>query len=99
MLLIFLSTDPQMLPSIFLIVPFVLIFLALFACTVSLLGLYGDISKPKRIRVGLVGASVPAILLILQSLGQLTIRDVLAVFVLFGVVYFYLSRLSVRAAN
>lgn len=82
-----------------LIAPFVLIFVALLACIVAVLGTYEGISRSKRVRAGLVIASIPVILLVLQSLGQLTVRDVLAVFVLFGVVYFYLSRLNMRVTN
>ena len=99
LLSILLLTDPQMLPSVILIAPFVLIFVALLACIIAVLGLYGDMPWRRKLRVGLAGAFIPVILLILQSLGQLTIRDVLAVFILFGVVYFYLSKLHMRATG
>lgn len=99
LLLIFLSTDPKELPSVILISPFVLIFVALLAGIVTLLGLYGSLSSPRKLKVGLVGAAIPVILLVLQSLGQLTVRDVLAIFVLFGVTYFYISKLSIRSAS
>jgi len=99
LLSILLLTDPQMLPSVILIAPFVLIFVALLACIIAVLGLYGDMPWRRKLRVGLAGAFIPVILLILQSLGQLTFRDVLAVFILFGVVYFYLSKLHMRATG
>ena len=99
LLLILLWTDPQELPSIILILPFVLIFIALLAGIVTVLGLYGGLSGPRKLKVGLIGAAIPVIMLILQSLGQLTVRDVLAIFVLFGIAYFYISRFSVQPAN
>ena len=42
------------------------------------------------------GTVLPVLLLALQSLGQLTVRDVVTLVVLFVVAHFYVSRLSNR---
>jgi hypothetical protein len=97
LLLLLLTTDPQKLPSIALVVPFVLLFISLASGFGFLVGLFG-VSKKSRLRFGLLAGAVPVILLVLGSLGQLTLRDVLVILALFVVAYFYMSRLGVRSA-
>ena len=98
LLLLLLSTDPQGLPSVVLVAPFILLFIAVSAAVSHALNTYG-LFKQKRLRIGLVSAAIPVLLLVLQSLGQLTLRDTLAIFALFGVAYFYISRLGVRTVG
>ncbi len=98
LLLFLLSTNPQNLPSILLVVPFIVLFVIILALVIGASGIYGG-STPGRLRVGVLAASAPVILLVLQSLGQLTVRDTLAVFVLFGVAYLYMSRFGARVAG
>ena len=98
LLLILLNTDPQKLPAAALIVPFALVFIV-FASIIYYIGGYLGLSKGARVRAGLVGAAVPAVLMILQSLGQLTPRDALVIFSLFALVYFYMSRLGMKATS
>lgn len=97
LLLLLLFTDPSALPSAFLMVPFVLVFIALSAAVSRIMIMFGlTISKARR--VGYVFSSIPVLLLALQSLGQLTLRDVLVVLVFFVLAYFYVSKLEFRVA-
>lgn len=98
LLLFLLLTNPEGLPSVALIVPFVLLFIVFLAAILILLGIYA-MPRQKKLKVGLIGAAVPVLLLVLQSLGQLTVRDVLAVLVLFCATYFYISRLGMQGAS
>lgn len=95
LLVYLLSMNPGELPSVLLIVPFALLFIVIFLVVASIVGHYG-VTGPKRIRLSVVIAIAPALLLVLQSLGQLTVRDTVAMFALFGVTYFYIVRLDVR---
>ncbi len=42
---------------------------------------------------------LPVVLLVLQSLGQLTIRDAAMLAILFTVTYFYMSRAKAAASD
>jgi len=98
LLLILLFTDPKGLPSVVLIAPFLLLFVMLLLLISFMVGKYG-IGRSKRLRIGLIGSSIPVLLLVLQSLGQLTVRDALAIFVLFGIAYFYIARFGTQTAS
>lgn len=91
--LLFVTTEPNRLPSILLIAPFGLIFIVLF------LSLKVFISRWNRsplgtLKLAVLAAALPTLLLVLRSLGQLTIRDVITVVALFCLAYFYLGRAS-----
>jgi len=98
LLLFLFTTDPQKLPSVLLIVPFILLFVIVASIVPLALG-RGSIPGSKTVKMGATVAAIAVLLLGLQSLGQLTARDVLAVVVLFGTVYFYTSRFGMRPAN
>jgi hypothetical protein len=95
LLLFLFTTNPQSVPSIFLIVPFVLLFIIITSSVPLALSAW-QLPGAKAIRVGVTIASVLVLLLGFQSLGQLTAGDVFAVVVLFSVAYFYASRLGIR---
>jgi len=97
LLLILLTTDPQSLPSVVLVAPFVLLFVILAVLISLIFGLYG-LSRSGRLRAGMIGAAMPVLLLLLKSLGQLTLRDTLAIFALFAIAYFYASRLGAQTS-
>ena len=99
LLFILFNTDPQKMPSVVLIVPFVLLFVAIFSAIIFLLGMHGKLPRPKKARISAACASVPVVLLVLQSLGQLTPKDMLVIFLLFATSYFYISRLGVHPAS
>ena len=97
LLLFLLFTRPDNVPAAFLMMPFLLIFAVLLFGSLSVLSAIG---APKQVvlRVALVMAGLPVGLLVLQSLGQLTLRDCAVIIVLFLVAYFYLSRFGARSA-
>ncbi len=90
-LLLFMTTDPNKTPSFVLMLPFVLLFVLLSTLITIVLRAQGT-AEGKSLKIGLVLAAVPLILLVLQSIGQLTIRDVLTIGILFVISYFYVSR-------
>jgi hypothetical protein len=92
------STQPAKLPSVVLIVPFALMF-AILALTIALaVGWRHGGMSARALRAGFLGATLPILLLILQSVGQLTVRDALTLFALFAITYFYMSKVNaVRA--
>jgi hypothetical protein len=89
-------STPNKLPVVLLIVPFVLLFVACYSTWGLLLQVrtrYFARTKPPR-RLGVVVCMSVVLLLILQSLGQLTLRDIVTVagIVLLG--YLYAGRLN-----
>jgi hypothetical protein len=96
--LLFVLTEPQNLPSILLTVPFGLVFIVLFL-SVRAIATDRIKSASARLRLAVLVAALPTLLLVLRSLGQLTFRDVLTALALFGVTYFYLGRATNVAGN
>jgi len=97
LLLAFLGlSEPSKLPVVMLIVPFLLLFSALY----SLWGLlqqagvryFGRGRIGRRLRMTVCISAV--LLLVLQSLGQLSVRDVVTVMAIVVVGYLYLGRTS-----
>ncbi len=88
---IVLTTNPQSLPSVLLIVPFVLLFLIAFLLLLFV-GLRRGLARGRAGRVAAFSAALPVFILVLQSLGQLTPRDVLTILFLFGIAYLYMAR-------
>lgn len=93
LIVVFTATSPTDAPALLLVVPFVALFALLF---VGLLFLFEHKGWPpaRRFRGAVVGAGVPVVLLVLQSIGQLTVRDIFTIAAIFVILYFYLSRLS-----
>jgi hypothetical protein len=85
------GTDPRRMPSFMLIVPFVGLFMLLIGGISFVLRRRG-LSRSKSIRMASFLAGLPIILLVLQSIGQLTPRDVITILALFVISYFYVSR-------
>jgi hypothetical protein len=91
LLILFLGIDPNKVPSFVLVVPFILLFTLLLTGISYVLEMQGMGNK-KSLKVGGLCASLPILLLVLQSIGQLTVRDVLTASLLFVISYFYISR-------
>jgi hypothetical protein len=95
--------NPQAVPSVLLIVPFVLLFFVIFLSVLQVVGFLRSHDDDKiagfSLRrpwvVAALVAGIPVLMLILQSIGQLTVRDVVTILVLFSVAYFYIARSSV----
>jgi len=87
-------TQPGGLPVVTLIVPFVLLFAALYVLWSFLLQLkirYSARGRPHP-RLGIAVCVSIVLLLVLQSVGQLTVRDVVIVAALVGLGYLYMGR-------
>ena len=87
------TTDPNRLPTFMLIAPFGVIFVLLFSLILPAMRRKG-MSKGRRLQVATLLAAFPPLLLILQSLGQLSLRDIAVIAPFFILLYFYLSRLG-----
>ena len=96
-------TNPTKLPSALLTAPFLLLFAAIYMTAKEILYLMSSgeqnkvigmrVSRPRLIAVLI--AAFPVLLLVLQSIGQLTTWDILTVVVLFIVAYFYIIKTAV----
>jgi len=92
LLLVLISTDPYRSPLLVVVVPFGLIFIALFMTINSLMKLTPGVqrlSSKKRLFIAAAAAWLPVMLLILRSIDQLTVRDglIMIIFVLALLVY------------
>jgi hypothetical protein len=101
---LFASTNPERLPA----AVFIGFFVLLYGICYSLLALLGmllrrlDIvswSLRRVMRTALAVACLPVFLLVLQSIGQLTFKDVLLVLGLFVLLYLYFGRVLVQESK
>lgn len=94
LLVVFLvSTRPSSLSPIFLIVPFLLVFIILFLGFLSIFK-WRKVQGSRSLWLPLLLAALPTILLAMQSLGQLSLRDIITILFIFIVVYAYVSRVT-----
>jgi hypothetical protein len=91
LLVLFVTTDPQKLPSFLLIIPFIIIFVFIFFSAKWFMLRHASTSR-KANRIAVLCASLPTLLFVLLSLGQLTVKDVATTGILFVLSYFYISR-------
>jgi hypothetical protein len=95
-LVFFGTTSPQTQPSVLLIVGFLALLMFLASVSSLILFITGLRSRlPKGVRRGviLLSALLPTLMLMLQSVGQLTVRDVLIMTGLFVIGLFYIHRM------
>jgi predicted membrane channel-forming protein YqfA (hemolysin III family) len=98
-IIFFSAVNPQNVPPALLMVGFVLVVGILYSC---LKLLARALRLQDRLRPGqykgflFTGTVLPVLLLALQSLGQLTVRDVVTLVLLFAIGFFYISRASGR---
>lgn len=98
---IFLSlTNPDNLPIGLLTLPFVWLFINIYLLFLLIFDLlverYKTLSRLKRHELGILGASLPTLLLLLKSIDQLTIRDSLILIGIYVLLIFYISRVDFR---
>jgi Mn2+/Fe2+ NRAMP family transporter len=91
LLVLFFGLDPNKVLSFVLVLPFILLFALLFVGISFVLETRG-MGNRKSMKIAALCASLPILLLVLQSIGQLTVRDVLTVVLLFALSYFYILR-------
>jgi hypothetical protein len=94
LILLFTTVDPNRVPSFMLVLPFILLFILLVSFISFFLQQQGVDGK-KGIKIAALCSCLPMLLLVLQSIGQLTMRDVLVVLLLFGLSFFYISKASI----
>ena len=106
-ILLLVLTSPEKLPPILFIVLFVLLFFVIYFTAIEIMRLLkrgsqnGDIGvRMRRTRMtAALGASFPVLVLLLQSIGQLTSWDMLTVTALFITAYFYIIKSSAESPN
>ena len=94
--LLLFGTNPRNINSAVLVAPFVLIFLILFLSASYFLLAKGFTRKASWAIAAFI-ALFPTLLLVLRSIGQLTVRDVATIAALFVIAYFYVARVDDRA--
>lgn len=89
-------TEPQKLPVLVLLVPFLLMFGVFLQTWILVRMVYLRFNKDKapllHKRLGASVSAVVVLLIILQSLGQLTLRDVITVVAIGALGYLYVLR-------
>jgi|SRR5665213_356204 len=88
-------TNPQRMPLTVLILPFILVFLILWISISTVLRYFSTklSVKKQRTLVSLL-AAFPLFCLLLQSIGQFSIRDFITLTAFFIVLWFYINRTS-----
>lgn len=95
-------TNPHQLPSVLLVVPFLLVFMAVMALVMGATRalrqesglIFGRQLRRPRVLAALL-AAFPSLLLVLQSIGQLGLWDVITASALLLLAYIYVTRSSV----
>ena len=103
-ILFLMASQPSEIPAVLLIAPFIGIFLFLYFSIVEVIRFLGpdedengaivQVRRPRLMAATMAG--FPALLLVLQSVVQLTIWDVLITFTIMLLAYIYISRSSVN---
>lgn len=93
----FVSVNPEKLPLIFILVPFLIIFGLLYATIYLILDTFFNISVHQRRIVALVLSIMPVLLLVIQSITQLTVRDVLLCIAITVIVIWYSAKSRVAS--
>lgn len=86
------GTNPKQLSVPFLLIPPLLIFTVLYYLSQAVLQAFTDLTKHKRKIASATLASGPVLVLLLASLGQLTVRDTLLSLLLMSGLAVYFSR-------
>ena len=95
LLLLIFTTHPYKLPIILLVVPFLLIFIIIYqTITVFLANLLGKTRKRQRINAAILAGGI-VILALLESIRQLSIRDLIIIIVLIVALSFYIRRIDI----
>lgn len=97
-ILLLTMTNPNTVVSVVLVGPFVLLFGILYYLVLIVLGQRGGkgiLSRWRPSPIAALVASFPTLLLVLQSIGQLTMRDIVTSGILYVIAYFYATKLSV----
>ncbi len=88
----FVSVNPEKLSLIFILLPFLIIFGLIYATLNIVLDTFFDISIYQKRIVSLVLSIMPVLLLVIQSITQLTIRDVVLCLAITLIVIWYSAK-------
>jgi hypothetical protein len=91
-LMFFVSINPEKLSLLFILLPFLIIFGLLYATVSFVLNVFFDITKVQKKIYSLVLSIMPTLLFIIQSITQLTIRDVLLSLSITVIIIWYTSK-------
>lgn len=87
-------TSPSQLPITGLILPFIFLSSAIYFTLCLILQKYTKLTEKKLKRFAVLGSVAIILTIALQSLGQLTVRDVIVACVIIALAYFYITRVS-----
>lgn len=97
---VLLFTNPQHTRPVLLVVPLLIFFLAIFLTLLALLGAFARRRGRKLSRNSVIVAAVltalPVMLILLQSIGQLSVRDVITLLLIILVFGIYVSKIGFR---
>ena len=95
-----LSTDPNKMPIGWLMVPFVLIFLAIYFSSLFVQSAFVNVKlenkRKKRWMIAFIIATVPTLILLLDSIDQLTAKDSLLIIILGSIAIFYTTKVNIK---
>jgi hypothetical protein len=90
-------TNPSKLPLFFFIFPFALLFLILFTLSnivLRRLFMLSDYHKKRREMISIFFALFVTIVISMQSIGQLTLRDFIIIMLIVSISIFYVNKTS-----
>jgi hypothetical protein len=90
----FISVNPGTLPVALILLPFILLFLILLLGSNLLISYFFTISNKSRRVIALAVSVLPVLLLVIQSITQLTLRDVILTMAILVVIVWYSLRLN-----
>lgn len=95
----FITVNPQNLSLIFILVPFGLIFILLYMTLTFGLDFFFTLSKHQKRVIALVASVMPVLLLVIQSITQLTMKDVLLCIAIAVIMLWYFIKLNQKAQS
>jgi hypothetical protein len=93
-ILFFVTVNPEKLPLVLLLLPFLLIFITSYLTLMLVLDTFFKIkTQPKRL-IAFSVSVMPVLLLIIQSITQLTLRDVLLSLSIVVIIVWYTTKIN-----
>ncbi len=90
----FMTVNPENLSLVFILIPFLIIFGLFFLSIGLFLDIFTKSSKKQKRLIAFVSSFIPTLLLVIQSITQLTIRDVILSSLILVIIIWYYKRNS-----
>lgn len=90
----FAGVNPEKLSIIFVLVPFIIIFTVLYLTINLFIDIFLKISKTQKHIITLVCSLMPTLLLLIQSITQLTLRDIILSLMIMALIVWYSLKLN-----